>query len=335
MSDESKRELRYASEIRQSADGKAKHLFGYAASYNVPTVIGNQFIEVLMPGCFDRSLAGNPDVRCLFSHSDLNVLGRTTAGTLTLSSDSKGLFYDVELPDTEASNSLWKSVQRKDITGSSFGFFPVTVNWIPATKPGELATRQIVDAELDGGDVSPCAYPAYERGTSVNARSLMPEALRAAMDANDTKGQPVPFSACDETRDTQWDANAASNGIFTWADGEDQDRADDSPVKNKLKAAQGFAYVANDGDKRSDYKLPHHVVTKEGTLATHFTGTLRALGDLHLSRVPVPEQHRAEVRSHLQQELDLFQEDEGGSDDDLIESQIERNKLRVAIARLS
>ena len=94
--------------------------------------------------------------------------------------------------------------------------------------------------------------------------------------------------------------------------------------------------MANDGDKRSDYKLPHHVVTKEGTLATHFTGTLRALGDLHLGRVAIPEQHRAEVRSHLQQELDLFQEDEeDGSDDDLIESQIERNKLRVAIAQLS
>jgi HK97 family phage prohead protease len=332
MSNDKKRELRYAAEIRQSADGKAKHLFGYAAAYNTPTTIGGQFIEVLMPGCFDRCLAENPDIRCLWGHSDLNVLGRTSAGTLTVRSDSKGLFYDVELPDTQAAQDLWKSVERKDVTGSSFAFFPVKENWIPATKPGELPTRQILECEVS--DVSPVAYPAYERGTSVNARSLMPEALRAAMDASDTNGQPVPFSRCDETRDTQWDAKAAANGIFTWADGSDEDRTD-APVKTKLKAAQGFAYVANDGDKRSDYKLPHHVVTKEGTLATHFTGTLRALGDLHLNRVSIPEQHRVEVRSHLQQELDLFQEDEGGSDDDLIESQVERNKLRVAIARLS
>jgi len=333
MSNDKKRELRYAAELRQSADSKAKHLFGYAAGYDTPATIGGQFNEVLMPGCFDRCLSENPDIRCLWGHSDLNVLGRTSAGTLTVRSDSKGLFYDCELPETQAAQDLWKSVERKDVTGSSFGFIPVLENWIPASKPGELPTRQILDADIF--DVSPVAYPAYEKGTSVNARSVMPEALRAAMDASDTNGQPVPFSACDETRDTQWDANAASNGIFTWADGEDQDLAADSPVKNKLKAAQGFAYVSNDGDKRSDYKLPHHVVTKEGTLATHFTGTLRALGDLHLGRVPVPEQHRAEVRSHLQKELDLFQEDEGGSDDDLIESQIERNKLRVAIARLS
>jgi HK97 family phage prohead protease len=173
MSNE-KLELRYANEIRQSEQGKAKHLFGYAASYNTPTVIGGMYNEEILPGAFDRTLASNPDVRCLFGHSDLNVLGRTTSGTLTLRSDSRGLYYDCELPDTQAAQDLWKSVQRKDITGSSFGFFIVKENIIPASKPGELATRQIVEASLDGGDVSPCTYPAYEQGTSVQARSLAP-----------------------------------------------------------------------------------------------------------------------------------------------------------------
>jgi HK97 family phage prohead protease len=175
--DNLKREHRFTSEVRASASGDAKKLSGYAAVYNVPTVIGGQFNEVLRAGCFDACLADDPDVRALWNHSDLTVLGRTTAGTLRLRSDDKGLFYEVDLPETQAAQDLWKSVQRKDVTGSSFGFYALNENWLPATKPGELPTREIVTANVF--DVSPCPFPAYDNGPSVNARSLVPEAMRA------------------------------------------------------------------------------------------------------------------------------------------------------------
>jgi len=175
------REHRFASEVRASASGDAKKLSGYAAVYNVLTTIGGQFNEVLRPGCFDACLAEDPDVRALWNHSDLTVLGRTTAGTLRLRSDNKGLFYEIDLPETQAAKDLWLSVSRKDVTGSSFGFYALKENWLPAVKPGELPTREILAANVF--DVSPCAFPAYEEGTSVSARSLVPEPMRAADDA--------------------------------------------------------------------------------------------------------------------------------------------------------
>jgi HK97 family phage prohead protease len=327
-SNDNKRELRYAPKLRQKEDGQAKHLYGYAAVYSTPTVIGGQFIEVLMPGCFDRSLSASPapDIRCLFGHSDLNVLGRSSAGTLKVHADDNGLYYDCELPDTEAANALWVSVQRKDITGSSFAFFPVKENWIPATKPGELPTRQIVDVEIDGGDVSPVAYPAYLHGTSVNARS-MPEQLRAASSHLGS----VPFAACDARSERSYNSADEANGIINWADGQDEDRSADAPVKNKLKAAAGFLYVANQGEKRSDYRGAHHTIV-DGSLAHSQVGSLRAAMSLATGKLDIPAEHRAAAKQHIDSELSVWIGNNDSEDGDA-ENETERSLARTRLAQ--
>jgi HK97 family phage prohead protease len=238
MSNETvKREHRFASEVRASSSDAGKKLSGYAAVYNVPAVIGGQFNEVLRPGCFDACLAEDPDVRALWGHSDLTVLGRTAAGTLRLHTDSKGLFYEIDLPDTQAANDLWKSVSRKDVTGSSFGFYAVKENWIAATKPGDLPTREILAANIF--DVSPCSFPAYEQGTTVDARSLMPAAVRDAMNTSNAgalipSGGVVPFQKHNEKRDTGWDEEDAVNGIVKWASEEENDRSSGTNVSDHL-----------------------------------------------------------------------------------------------------
>jgi len=327
-----KREHRFASEVRASSSDAGKKLSGYAAVYDVPTVIGGQFNEILRPGCFDACLAEDPDVRALWNHSDLTVLGRTTSGTLRLRTDSKGLFYEIDLPDTQAANDLHLSVSRKDVTGSSFGFYAVKENWIAATKPGDLPTREILAANIF--DVSPCSFPAYAEGTSVDARSLMPAALRDAMNTSNAgalipSGGVVPFQKHDEKRDDGWDEEDAVNGIVKWASEDETDRSAGTKI-NAAKMAQGFAYVANDGTKRSDYMLPHHVVV-DGELAHHFTGSLRALGNLAFGKSDVPENRWAGVRKHLLDELGVFSDAEGGE----IGSEIERSRLRLAVAKLS
>lgn len=313
-----KREHRFASEVRAVSTDAGKKLSGYAAVYNVAAVIGGQFNEVLRPGCFDACLAANPDVRALWGHSDLTVLGRTTAGTLRLRTDGKGLFYEIDLPDTQAANDLWLSVSRKDVTGSSFGFTAVKDNWIPA-KPGQLPTREILAADVF--DVSPCSYPAYESGTSVDARSVMPVALRDAGASQDHLGV-VPFATSNLRSEDPFDSVDEANEIINWADGED--RADAS-VKNKLKASQGFAYIANDGSKRSDYLLPHHTI-RDNQIAHSYMGALSALGDLATpGKADIPEQHRSEVRNHLLSELDVFQNDSNE------ETEIERSRARIRV----
>src|SRR2546421_711981 len=288
-----KREHRFASEVRASSTDAGKKLSGYAAVYDVPTVIGAQFNEVLRPGCFDACLAENPDVRALWNHSELTVLGRTTEGTLRLRTDSKGLFYEIDPPDTQAANDLHLSVSRKDITGSSFGFYAVKENWIAATKPGDLPTREILAANIF--DVSPCSFPAYAEGPSVDARSLMPEALRAASSSH---LGVVQFSKHGARSEDPFNSVDEANGIINWADGSDEDRAADAPVKNKLRASQGFLFVANDGSKRSDYRGVHHTIV-DGQLAHSQIGTLRCMRDFVSGTLDIPAEHRAAAKEHL------------------------------------
>src|SRR5467141_1019834 len=138
--------------------------------------------------------------------------------------------------------------------------------------------------------------------------------MSRAMDtANDgaliPSGGVVPFQKHDEKRDTVWDEEDAVNGIVKWASEDQDDRSAGTKI-NAAKMAQGFAYVANEGSKRSDYLLPHHVVSKDGkSLAHHFTGSLRALGKLASGKSGIPENRCAEVRSHLLNEIGVFNEE--------------------------
>ena len=70
---------------------------------------------------FDDAL--DDDIRCLTDHVTHLVLGRTKAGTLTLSIDNHGLFGEVEINenDQDAVNT-YERVKRGDVSQCSFGF---------------------------------------------------------------------------------------------------------------------------------------------------------------------------------------------------------------------
>lgn len=159
-------------------------LTGYAALYDTETRIGSYFREVIEPGAFRSAIARQDDVRALFNHDPNYVLGRTTAGTLVLSEDERGLRYTVTLPDTQAGRDLWTSVQRGDISQSSFAFSVDAEEW--RDKQADMPLRVVKDVHLY--DVSPVTYPAYNE-TSVSARSqaetLKADAQRAAEQAAD------------------------------------------------------------------------------------------------------------------------------------------------------
>lgn len=155
-------------ELRAAADGKS--ISGYGAVFNSFAQIG-AFREVVKPGAFSRALREHQDVRALFNHDPNRVLGRTKSGTLTLREDGKGLFFRIELPDTDAARGLHASIDRGDIDGCSFGFACVKENWPEAGKNGgQRSTRELLDVDLF--DVGPVTFPAYAQ-TSVDARSLV------------------------------------------------------------------------------------------------------------------------------------------------------------------
>ena len=150
-------------EFRVSQDGETPKISGYAAVFNSPS-LDMGWIEEVDPQAFDSVLkAADTDVRCLWNHNDDHVLGRQSAGTLSLNVDSKGLSYEVTPPDTQFARDLIVSMRRKDITGSSFGFIVSRDQW--TDNADGTITRRIL--EFDSLiDVSPVAFPAYPEASS-------------------------------------------------------------------------------------------------------------------------------------------------------------------------
>ena len=166
-----KTERRYfkAAEVRVSPSGG---IAGFAAVYNQLSEDLGGFRERILPGAFSRCLGSDPDVRCLFNHNADALLGRTKSGTLRLSEEPAGLYFDCDLPDTQAGRDVRASIKRGDITQCSFGFTVQGQNWIEADG-GTI--RELTDVDLY--DVSPVTYPAYPQ-TSVSARQqIAPSAL--------------------------------------------------------------------------------------------------------------------------------------------------------------
>jgi HK97 family phage prohead protease len=164
MADQERRTISQPVEYRQADEGA--RLSGYAAIFDSPTEIAGMFREIVAPGAFAKAVADD-DVRALFNHDANFVLGRTTSRTLRLTEDATGLRYDVDPPDTQWARDLMVSVQRGDVSQSSFAFEVLEDEWSYGTR-GEMPTRTIRAVKLY--DVSPVTYPAYE-STTVSARS--------------------------------------------------------------------------------------------------------------------------------------------------------------------
>jgi uncharacterized protein len=160
--------------VETRADGRPV-LTGYAVRYNTLSVDLGGFRETILPGAFDKVLnrqRGKGDVVALFNHDPNQLLGRTSSGTLELTSDDKGLRYSVVLPNTELGRTIGELVARSDLRGSSFAFTvePRGEQWAP----GEDGKPRRSIREVSGlFDVSVVTHPAYPSSTtSVARRSL-------------------------------------------------------------------------------------------------------------------------------------------------------------------
>lgn len=137
-------------------DGEPSKISGYAAVFNSKAVIDPWMSEEIAPGAFAKAISSS-DVRALFNHNWDNVLGRTNSGTLSLSEDDRGLYFEIDLPDTSTGKDLMKSIERGDINQCSFGFYPVEETWNYDTEP---AHRTLVEVELF--EISIVSLPAYD-----------------------------------------------------------------------------------------------------------------------------------------------------------------------------
>ncbi|MCX5570611.1 HK97 family phage prohead protease [Kaistia nematophila] len=151
--------------VERRAEGDTTTVSGYAATFGDVADIGGYFKEVLARGAFTKTLQ-KADVRAFFDHDRGRVLGRTTAGTLRLQEDAKGLAVEIDLPDTSDGRDIRTLIERGDISGMSFGFVVLRQEW---DESGEIPLRTILEVELR--EVSIVSEPAYD-GTSIALRSL-------------------------------------------------------------------------------------------------------------------------------------------------------------------
>ena len=148
-----------AAEIR----AKGRRLEGFAALFDRETRIGH-FSETIRSGAFRATLASGRDVLALVDHDPSRVLARTRSNTLRLAEESRGLAFDLDVPDTQAGRDVLALAQRGDVGGASFAF---TVP--PGGDAWDGDRRELRAVELHEISVV-LAWPAYE-GTTVNARA--------------------------------------------------------------------------------------------------------------------------------------------------------------------
>lgn len=161
-----KRNAYFKSDLKtRSEDNGDRYIEGYFAVFGQPTELWSGWFEQISQGAFANSIAHN-DIRCLFNHEDGFVLGRTSSGTLELSEDVHGLWGRVKInPNDRSAMDVYARVERGDISGCSFGFFPTKEQFEDRTDGTVLNT--IIDT--DTIEVSVCTFPAYPQ-TEIQAR---------------------------------------------------------------------------------------------------------------------------------------------------------------------
>lgn len=134
---------------------------GHGAVFNRLSRNLGGFVEQVAPDAFKKTLADNPDVRALINHDPSAILGRTRSGTLRLAADSTGLAYEIDSPDRQDARDLLVSLERGDITQSSFGFYVVRGGDVWSETEDGFPLRTLTAVSIHDGDVSPVTYPAY------------------------------------------------------------------------------------------------------------------------------------------------------------------------------
>ena len=149
---------------REEENGE-KIIEGYFVVYNQITNLWGDIFEKVAPGAGDKSLKEN-DIRCLYNHNSDIPLGRMSAKTAEFFSDEKGIFGRVKInPNDQEANDIYERVKRGDITGCSYGYWPIKETY-EETEDGTIWTVE----EANIIEMSICTFPQYDQ-TEITARA--------------------------------------------------------------------------------------------------------------------------------------------------------------------
>lgn len=161
-------------QIRAKLDDKAlPKLTGTAVVYNSQSQTlydkrMGQFKEVILPGAFSKTLASNAEIKADVNHSQDQVIGRRSKGTLLVHDANDGLHVEISPPDTSWGRDAVAAVEHGDYDGMSFQF-NINEGGEKWTRENGKNVRYLSDLNLQR--VSVVADPAYT-DTAVEIRSL-------------------------------------------------------------------------------------------------------------------------------------------------------------------
>jgi HK97 family phage prohead protease len=170
---------------RSTVSATVRTIQGHASTFDQQAEIGGQFLEIVRPGAFKRSLKENRDVLLLFNHDANRLLARTANGSLKLREDSVGLAFSAALPDTTLAGDVLELVKRQTLAGCSFSFIAKRESWgeIKDETGKARPLRELLDVDLF--DCSVVTTPAYS-ATDVSASESA-----SAKDEDDDDAPPL------------------------------------------------------------------------------------------------------------------------------------------------
>lgn len=278
---------------------------GYASVFDVSYDVWG-FKETVARGAFTKTISEHRDIAALWNHDSNIVLGRVRNKTLRLQEDDHGLFYEVDLPDTQAARDLYTLIERGDVYQSSFAFEAVKEDW-------DADQRLRILREVRLYDVSPVTYPASPTTAVDVQRAMRSLAAVTGRDATELVEAAcsgrwdriwVPSWVLEERgvvpyqdlpladRDYPWDADAALARVRDWAGGEEW-----RPERYR----QAFLWYDSDAPELlGSYKLPIADIV-DGALMAVPRAIFAAAAAIQGARggVDIPSEDVPRVKAHL------------------------------------
>jgi HK97 family phage prohead protease len=150
--------------------GKRPRIEGFAAVYDsFSEDLFGGYRERIKPGAFTKTLKDGPEVKGLFNHNPDAILGSRKAGTLVLEERPKGLWMQIEPPETSTGKDVVELMKRGDLDECSFAFIPVKDRWSKDEAGDQI--RDLLEVRLL--DVSIVAYGAYKEPQAYLQRAIL------------------------------------------------------------------------------------------------------------------------------------------------------------------
>ena len=155
----------FKNEVRQDeSGGKDLIIRGYAIVFNDRTKIYDpyygEYVEEILPTALEGTDLN--EVYLFFNHNSENVLGKAGIN-LKLEIDEKGLFFEVNLPNTQLARDVYNLVEAKIIDGMSFGF-------CSSDYVDPVSNTRVIEHIDVLGEISIVTFPAY-KDTAVIVKS--------------------------------------------------------------------------------------------------------------------------------------------------------------------